>query len=102
LVIVMDEKIAIVKEIEEVARSVKLELSEEQLKLLSEQLNNTFSFFAKVDRWDTEKIQFDYHKNLASLEHYHEDIIKPSLPQDAVLGMTRCKQNGYFQVPGIL
>ncbi len=99
---VIDEKMATVKEIGEVARSAKLELSEEQLKLLSEQLNNTFSFFAKTDKWDAEKIQFDYHKNLTSLEHYHEDIVKPSLPQDTVLGMTRCKKNGSFEVPGIL
>ncbi len=97
----MSEKIITKKDVEYVAKLAKLELSEEQKEIFSQQLNDILSFFAKLKELDTEQIPPTWHL-VASSEHFHEDIVQPSLPQDTVLGMTRYQENGYFRVPRIL
>jgi aspartyl-tRNA(Asn)/glutamyl-tRNA(Gln) amidotransferase subunit C len=97
----MAEKIITQKDVEYVAKLAKLELTEEQRELFSKQLNDILSFFAKLKELDTEQVQPTSHIATSS-KHFHEDIVKPSLSQNTVMGMTRYKEKGYFQVPRIL
>ena len=99
----MTEKIITKKDVEYVARLAKLKLSEEQKELFSKQLNDILSFFTKLKELDPEQIEPDFHSHIThSTNHFHEDILKPSLTQEVVLNLTKYKQDGYFKVPRIL
>jgi len=97
----MAERIIDKKEVEYVAGLAKLELNEEQKSLFLKQLNDILTYFKKLNELDTELVEPTSHI-LHSANAFHEDVIKPSLPQEAVMNLTQHKKNGYFKVPKIL
>jgi len=97
----MTEIIIEKKDVEYVAKLAKLELSEEQKGLFLKQLNDILSYFKKLNELDTEQVEPTFHISISS-SPFHEDILKPSLPQKVVMDLTQNKQDGYFKVPKIL
>ena len=97
----MNEKIVTEKDVEYVAKLAKIGLNREEIELYSRQLNDILSFLARIKELDTESIEPTIYGGTFA-QHYHEDTVKPSLPQNIALGMTRCREDGYFEVPGIL
>jgi len=97
----MTEKIIEKKDVEYVAKLAKLELKEEQKDLFVKQFNDILSYFKKLNELDTEMVSPTSHV-LHSSNTFHEDIIRPSLPQETVMKLTESKKNGYFRVPKTL
>jgi len=97
----MTERIIDKKEVEYVAGLAKLELNEEQKSLFLKQLNDILSYFKKLNELDTELVEPTSHIMHSAIA-FHEDAIKPSLPQEVVMNLTQHKKNGYFKVPKIL
>lgn len=97
----MTGKIISEKDVEYLAKLAKIELNREERELYSRKLNDSLSFFAKMKELDTEQIKPFFFEGTSS-QHFHEDIVIPSLSQNTVLGMTGSQENGYFEVPGIL
>ena len=97
----MSEKIIEKKDVEYVAKLAKLELKEEQKDLFVKQFNDILSYFKKLNELDTEMVDPTSHV-LHLNNTFHEDICRPSLPQETVLKLTKSKKNGYFRVPKTL
>lgn len=97
----MHEKITEEKVLEYVADLAKIELNNEQKKLFLKQFNDILSYFKKLNELDTETVSPTPHI-LHSVNKFHEDICKPSLPQKEVINLSRHIQNGYFKVPKTL
>ena len=96
----MGEKIIEKKDVEYVAKLARLKLNETQKELFLKQLNDILAFFKQLNELDTEKVEpTSYILNSSNL--FHDDIVKPSLPQNAVLSLTQHKKNGYIRVPRI-
>ena len=99
--IFMNEKIVTEKDVEYVAKLAKIGLNREEIELYSRQLNGILSFLTRIKELNTESIETAFFEGTSS-QHYHEDNVRPSLPQNIALGMTECQEDGYFEVPGIL
>ncbi len=97
----MTEIIIEKKDVEYVAKLAKLELSEEQKDLFLKQLNDILSYFKKLNELDTEQVEPTYHISNSS-NPFHEDTLRPSLPQKTVMDLTQNTKDGYFKVPKIL
>lgn len=97
----MGKKMIEKKDVEYVAKLAKLELSETQKELFLRQLNDILDFFHKLNELNTEKVEPTSYI-LDSPNLFHEDTLKPSLPQDAVLSLTQHQKDGYIRVPRIL
>lgn len=89
------------KEIEVMAKIVKLELDEGQKELFYREINNFLSSYSKFRELEVGEAEVDIQKTNYG-KHFHEDMVKPSLPQSRVLSMTKYRENGYIQVPRIL
>ncbi|MFW6148267.1 MAG: Asp-tRNA(Asn)/Glu-tRNA(Gln) amidotransferase subunit GatC [Atribacterota bacterium] len=97
----MTEKIIEKKDVEYAANLAKLKLNDQQKKLFLKQLNNILSYFKQLNELDTDNVEpTSYILHTSNL--FHEDILKPSLPQETVLSLTEYKKDGYFKVPKIL
>ncbi|MDI9596382.1 MAG: Asp-tRNA(Asn)/Glu-tRNA(Gln) amidotransferase subunit GatC [Atribacterota bacterium] len=97
----MSEKIIDKKDVEYVAQLAKLELSEEQKELYVKQFNDILTYFKKLNELDTREVSPTsqiLHSNLT----FHEDIPRPSLPQEKVMNLTNSRKDGYFKVPKTL
>jgi aspartyl-tRNA(Asn)/glutamyl-tRNA(Gln) amidotransferase subunit C len=97
----MTDKIIGKKDVEYVAKLAKVRLDDSQKERFLKQLNDILSYFKKLNELDTDQVEPTSYI-LHSSNMFHEDIVKPSLPQETVLGLTQYKKNGYFKVPRIL
>lgn len=89
------------KEIEVTAKIAKLELDGEQKELFYREINNFLSSYSKFRALEVGGVELNV-QNANYGKHFHEDIVRPSLPQSEVLSMTEYRENGYIQVPRIL
>jgi len=97
----MKEKIIEEKDVEYVAKLAKLKLNQKQKELFLKQLNDILAFFRQLNELDTKNVKpTSYIFNSSNL--FHDDKVKPSLPQNAVLSLTKHQKNGYIRVPKIL
>ncbi len=97
----MTDKIIGKKDVEYVAKLAKVRLDESQKERFLKQLNDILSYFKKLNELDTDQVEPTSYI-LHSSNMFHEDIVKPSLRHETVLGLTQYKKNGYFKVPRIL
>ncbi len=99
----MKDKILTEEKIEYLAKLSKLRLGEKEKEVFSTHLDNILSILMKMSLLDTENVEFTYNENMNIYpQHFHEDVIKPSLSQDVALGMTKHRKDGFIEVPGIL
>jgi aspartyl-tRNA(Asn)/glutamyl-tRNA(Gln) amidotransferase subunit C len=89
------------KDVEHVAFLARLGLSEEELSRLEGQLNHILDQYAKLAELDTEHIAPT--AQTIELENIlRDDITRPSLPAENVLGLAPQRSGNYYVVPPIL
>ena len=89
------------KDVEYVAMLARIELSEEEKDLYSEQLSTILDFFDRLKEVDTEDVPPTSHV-LDLVNAYRPDQVRPSLDVDEVLRNAPDRANRYFRVPKIL
>ena len=89
------------KEVEHVAWLAKIELSEDEKNLFTEQFNSILEYFRVIDEAETDNVQPSFHAvELAGV--LREDIVEPSLSREKALANASKKEKGFFKSPKIL
>jgi len=89
------------KEVEYVAMLARIELSEDEKDLYSEQLSTILDFFDRLKEVDTENVPPTSHV-LDLVNAYRPDQVRPSPGVEAVLRNAPDRANRFFRVPKIL
>ena len=89
------------KEVEHIAVLARIELSEEEKELYSEQLSTILEFFDRLKEVDTENVSPTSHV-VDLVNAYRPDQVRPSLGVEAVLENAPDRANRFFRVPKIL
>ena len=80
---------------------VNIRLSDEEIALLAQQLNEILEYFKKIDEVDTRNVEPTFHaidiKNIV-----REDQVSPSMPKRKAMENAPRKKNGLFKAPKIL
>ncbi len=89
------------KDIEYVAHLSRINLSEEELKHFTKQLEDILNYINKLKELDVSKVAPTSHvfpiKNV-----YREDKVKPSLKTEDVMKIAVEKENNQFKVPKVI
>jgi aspartyl-tRNA(Asn)/glutamyl-tRNA(Gln) amidotransferase subunit C len=88
-------------EVEHVAWLARIELSEKEKELFTEQFNKILDYFKKIDEIETEEIPPTYHV-LDLVNVYREDKASPSLPPEKILKNASKKEKRFFKAPRIV
>ncbi len=88
-------------DIEKVARLARLELSEEEKATFGNQLEQILTYMEQLNRLDTSGVEPTSHA-IPIYNVFREDEVRPSLPQEEVLGIAPDEQDGHFKVPRII
>ncbi len=89
------------EEVEHVASLAKLNLSEEELVMMTGQLDTILSYVAKLDELDTEGIAPTTHA-FSNNNAFRDDVVLNSLPRDEALANGPVVNNEAFIVPKII
>lgn len=89
------------KEVEHIAWLARLELSEEEKGLFTEQLNEILEYFRLIDEAETEGVPPTYHV-IELTNVFREDVAQPSLPKEEVLQNAPRRERGYFKASKIV
>jgi aspartyl-tRNA(Asn)/glutamyl-tRNA(Gln) amidotransferase subunit C len=89
------------EEVEHVAHLARLNLSQDELKQMTEQLDNILSYVAKLDELDTKNIIPTTHAFSIS-NAFRDDQIKTSLSQEEALANCPQQNGECFVVPRII
>jgi aspartyl-tRNA(Asn)/glutamyl-tRNA(Gln) amidotransferase subunit C len=89
------------EEVEHIAWLARIELSEEEKKVFTSQLNTILDYFHIIDEVDTKETKPTLHI-LDLINVFREDVIEDSLPTDIALANAPMKDRGYFKAPKIL
>ena len=89
------------KLLEHVAKTARLNLSEDEIKRFLPQLKEALEFFSKLSEANTDDIRPSFQpveiKNVM-----REDTEKECLSQDDALSLTEHKKDGYFKGPKVI
>jgi len=89
------------KQVEHVAGLARLELTEEEKEMYTEQLNAILKYAEKLGTLDTDEIEpTDHAVPLANV--LREDEVRPSLPLERVLLNAPDEEDGQIKVPAVL
>ena len=88
-------------DIEKVARLARLELSEEERVTFGNQLEQILTYMEQLNRLDTTGVEPTSHA-IPIHNVFREDEVKPSFPQEEVLGLAPDDEDGHFKVPRII
>ena len=89
------------KDVQHVARLSRLRFSEDQISLLTHQLNAILEYFEKLQELDTTGVEPSTHAvNLTNV--FREDRIKASLTEEESLKNGPSKERGCFKVPKVI
>jgi aspartyl-tRNA(Asn)/glutamyl-tRNA(Gln) amidotransferase subunit C len=89
------------EQIEHIASLAKIELTEEEKKQFTKQLNEILDFFKKVDEINTENIPPTY-RVIDATNVFRNDEVKPSMPIKKVFMNTTKRDKTNFKAPRIL
>jgi aspartyl-tRNA(Asn)/glutamyl-tRNA(Gln) amidotransferase subunit C len=89
------------KEVEYAAALARIELSEEEKELFSEQLSTILAFFDRLKEVDTENVQPTSHV-VDLVNAYRPDRVRPGPGVEAVLENAPDRSQRFFRVPKIL
>jgi aspartyl-tRNA(Asn)/glutamyl-tRNA(Gln) amidotransferase subunit C len=89
------------KEVEYAAMLARIELSEEEKELYSEQLSTILEFFDRLKEVDTENVQPTSHV-IDLVNAYRSDQVRPGPGVEAVLQNAPERSDRFFRVPKIL
>jgi len=88
-------------DIEKVARLARLELSEEEKVTFGDQLEQILTYMEQLNGLDTAGVEPTSHA-IPIYNVFREDEVRPSFPQEEVLGIAPDEQDGQFKVPRII
>jgi aspartyl-tRNA(Asn)/glutamyl-tRNA(Gln) amidotransferase subunit C len=88
-------------DIEKVARLARLELSEEERETFGNQMEQILTYMEQLNRLDTTGVEPTSHA-IPIHNVFREDEVKPSFPQEEVLGIAPDEEDGHFKVPRII
>ncbi|MFA6807375.1 MAG: Asp-tRNA(Asn)/Glu-tRNA(Gln) amidotransferase subunit GatC [Eubacteriales bacterium] len=89
------------KEVEHVALLARLQLTEEETLIYTEQLNSILGYAQMLQKLDTTDVVPTAH----AVELYNvmrEDVVKPSMELEKVIRNAPDEENGFFRVPKIV
>jgi len=89
------------KEVEHVALLARLELTEEEKEVYTQQLNSILEYVHKLDRLDTNEVIPTAHV-LPLRNVFREDVTTAGLPQEKALENAPEQHDGFFKVPKIV
>jgi aspartyl-tRNA(Asn)/glutamyl-tRNA(Gln) amidotransferase subunit C len=89
------------KEVEKVALLARLDLSQDELILMTSQLDNILSYIEKLKEVDTENVNATSHV-YAITNAFREDIAGQPLERDDVLMNAAEKNEEMFKVPKVI
>lgn len=84
-----------------IAKLAKLELSEEETALLTEDLNQVLGYVAQLEEWDTSPVEPMYHP-LPTYDAVRADIPGESLSNEAAIANAPAAEDGQFRVPKVV
>lgn len=84
-----------------IAKLAKLELSEEETALLTDDLNQILGYIAQLEKWDTESVEPMYHP-LPTYDAVRADIPGESLSNEAAIANAPAAEDGQFRVPKVV
>ena len=90
-----------IKEVEQVARLARLELTEEEKERTRAQLDSILSYIDKLNELDTSAVEPTSHV-LPMTNVFREDQVRPSLSQEEALANAPDRHGLFFRVPRIL
>ena len=88
-------------DIEKVAKLARLELSKEEKEIFGNQLEQILTHMEQLNRLDTTGVDPTSHA-IPIHNVFREDEVKPSYPQEDVLGIAPEQEVGHFKVPRII
>jgi aspartyl-tRNA(Asn)/glutamyl-tRNA(Gln) amidotransferase subunit C len=86
------------KQVQHVAELAKIELTEEERNIFTEQLNAILDYFKILDDADTSKVQ-PMLSVLGLRNVWREDVSRPSLSAEKALENSPMKEKGYVKAP---
>jgi len=89
------------KEVEHIAWLAKIELTEEEKRLFTEQFNTILEYFEIIRELDTENVPPTSHV-LGSIDVFREDEVAPSLTTEEALRNAPKKERGFLKAPKII
>ena len=84
-----------------IAKLARVELSDAEIDMFSEQLSEILTHFDVLKGIDTEGVEPTAH-TLPLRDVMADDVSRPSLPQDDVLAMAPNTEDGYLRVRAVL
>ena len=88
-------------DIEKVAKLARLELSKEEKEIFGNQLEQILTHMEQLNRLDTTGVDPTSHA-IPIHNVFREDEVKPSYPQEEVLGVGPEQEVGHVKVPRII
>lgn len=89
------------KQIEHVAWLARIELTEDEKKSFTQQLNEILDYFKKIDEVDTSNIEPTFHV-LDLVNVLRDDKVEPSLSTEDALKNAPQKEDSFIKAPKIL
>ena len=89
------------KEVEQVAKLARLELSEDEKAIFARQLSAILSYMDQLKTLDTGGVE-PTATVLPTDNVFRDDQVRPSLPQETALANAPDQADGFFRVPRIL
>ncbi len=87
--------------IEHISMLSRLELTEEEKKLFSRQIDRIIEYIDKLNELDTSNVIPTAHA-LPIKNVFRDDVLKPSLPKDKAISNAPDKTDDFYQVPRII
>ncbi len=92
------------QDVEKIAVLASLELTEEEKDRLTVQMDAIVDYFGELNKLDTSNVEPMSHSTLSGdpASTWRDDLMLPSLDQDAALGNAPQAGAGHFKVPRVL
>jgi aspartyl-tRNA(Asn)/glutamyl-tRNA(Gln) amidotransferase subunit C len=88
-------------DVEYVARLARMELAEDEKKVLTSQLNSILDHIEKLNELDTEGVEPTFHV-LDVRNVFRDDEVLPSLPTEEIMKNAPARDGDLFKVPKII
>ncbi|AFV02435.1 Aspartyl-tRNA(Asn) amidotransferase subunit C [Dehalobacter sp. UNSWDHB] len=89
------------EEVEHVALLARLQLSEEEVELYTEQLNSILGYAEMLQKLNTDQVSPTAHA-VQLVNILREDEVRPSMSRDKILMNAPDEEDGFFRVPKIV
>ena len=90
-----------IEQVEHIARLARLQFSDAEKEMLSEELSQILQYMEKLNELDTEGVEpLSHPTELVNI--MRPDEVQPSLTQEEALKNAPSKQDGFFKVPKVI